>query len=53
VYSLYVQPQAWLPVGLIQKRIRREVVTNLQAVRAYSETLHLRQAAADQPAPSS
>ena len=40
VYSLFVQPQAWLPVGLIQNRISREVVTNLQAVRDYAQALY-------------
>lgn len=39
-YTLYVKPQSWLPVGLIQNRISREVVANLQAVRAHSERLH-------------
>ena len=38
-YSLFVQPQAWLPVRLIQDRIEREVVKNLQAVCAHSERL--------------
>lgn len=39
-YSLYVQPQAWLPVKLIQNRIEREVVKNLAAVAIYSEQQH-------------
>ena len=39
-YSLYVQPQSWLPVRLIQSRIQNEVVSNLQAVRTHSEKLH-------------
>lgn len=39
-YSLYVQPQAWLPVKLIQNRIEREVVKNLAAVAVYSEQQH-------------
>jgi hypothetical protein len=40
VYCLHVRPQAWLPVGLIQDRISREVVTNLRAVRRHVEVLH-------------
>jgi hypothetical protein len=42
-YSLYVQPQAWLPVALIQNRIEKEVAKNLEAVRAHAEYLHTRQ----------
>lgn len=38
-YSLYVMPQAWLPVGLIQGRIEKEVKQNLAAVRKYAESL--------------
>jgi hypothetical protein len=37
VYALYVRPQPWLPVGLIQDRISREVVSNLQAVQRHTE----------------
>lgn len=37
-YSLYVRPKQWLPVGLIESRIGREVVTNLSSVAAYVET---------------
>ncbi|MEW5307566.1 MAG: hypothetical protein WDW36_009954 [Sanguina aurantia] len=36
-YSLYVQPQPWLPAGLIQGRIEKEIVRNLEAVRAHTE----------------
>jgi len=36
-YSLYVQPQAWLPVRLIQSRIENEVVKNLGAVRDHAQ----------------
>jgi hypothetical protein len=39
-YALYVKPMPWLPVGLIQKRIEKEVITNLKAVRRHSEKLH-------------
>ncbi len=45
-YSLYVQPQAWLPVRLVQSRIQLEVASNLQAVRSHSEMLHQQAAAA-------
>jgi len=36
-YSVFVQPQAFLPVGLIQGRISRDVATNLKSVRAHAE----------------
>lgn len=36
-YSLFVQPHVWLPVGLIQDRIEREIVANLVAVRDHVE----------------
>lgn len=45
-YSLYVQPQAWLPVGIIQSRIEKEVVRNLDAVRKYAEQLQSKRMAA-------
>lgn len=38
-YTLYVKPREWLPVGLIQDRIEREVLRNLEAVRQYSQQL--------------
>lgn len=43
-YSLFVQPQKWLPVGLIQSRIRAEILKNLDAVRRESERVHALQA---------
>lgn len=46
VYALYVRPQPWLPVGLIQDRIAREVVANLQAVQRHTERLHLERSGA-------
>ena len=36
-YALYVRPQPWLPVHLVQARIRAEVAANLEAVRAHTE----------------
>jgi ribosome-associated toxin RatA of RatAB toxin-antitoxin module len=36
-YAVFVQPQAFLPVGLIQGRISRDVATNLKSVRAHAE----------------
>jgi hypothetical protein len=44
-YALYVQPKAWLPVGLIQDRIEKEVVRNLGAVKRHAEQLHATSAA--------
>lgn len=43
-YALYVMPQRWLPVGLIQSRIEREVAANLDAVRRHAERLAARAA---------
>ncbi|KAJ9509341.1 dehydrase and lipid transport-domain-containing protein [Haematococcus lacustris] len=40
-YSLYVQPQTWLPVGLIQSRIEKEVFKNLDAVRVHAERVSM------------
>lgn len=40
IYSLYVRPQSWLPVALIQHRIRKEIVANLKAVQQHSEQRH-------------
>ncbi|KXZ44564.1 hypothetical protein GPECTOR_65g182 [Gonium pectorale] len=37
-YALFVKPQAWLPVALIQGRIENEVLRNLEAVSRYSES---------------
>eukprot|EP00798_Chlamydomonas_sp_ICE-L_P019745 gene19745-26437_t len=39
-YSLYVQPKAWLPVGLLTNRIEKEVLRNLEAVQQHAEFLH-------------
>ncbi|PNW87072.1 hypothetical protein CHLRE_02g107750v5 [Chlamydomonas reinhardtii] len=39
-YALFVKPQAWLPVALIQGRIENEVVRNLEAVGKYAEAQH-------------
>lgn len=36
-YGLHVRPQRWLPVGLIQGRIKREVQSNLVAVKRHAE----------------
>lgn len=36
-YAVFVQPQAFLPVGLIQGRITKDVATNLKSVRAHAE----------------
>lgn len=44
-YVLYVMPQAWLPVGIIQDRIEKEVLRNLEAVAKQAITVaHGRQA---------
>ncbi|KAI8467286.1 MAG: hypothetical protein J3K34DRAFT_430906 [Monoraphidium minutum] len=50
VYSLFVRPQAWLPVGLIQNRISAEVVSNLRAVQQHTEQMHSLRAEAAAPA---
>lgn len=52
IYSLYVRPQAWLPVQLIQDRISREVVSNLRAVARHSEASHQRLVGSGAPAAS-
>jgi hypothetical protein len=36
-YAVYVQPQPWLPVALVQGRIEREIIANLRAVAAHAE----------------
>lgn len=41
-YAVYVQPQSWLPVQLVQSRIEKEVVRNLGAVRDHAERRHER-----------
>lgn len=38
-YSVFVRPQMWLPVQLIQSRIEGETQRNLVAVRLHSEAL--------------
>jgi hypothetical protein len=52
-YSLYVQPQAWLPVALIQNRIEKEVTNNLKAVRKYAEQLYRQSGRRRSASPSS
>jgi hypothetical protein len=43
-YALHVQPQAWMPVRMVQGRIVGEVKVNLTAVRQHSEQAYLRTA---------
>lgn len=38
-YALYVQPQKWLPVKLIQGRITNQVVANLSCVQSHAESI--------------
>ena len=38
-YALFVKPQVWLPVRLIQGRIQGEISAILCAVRQHSEAL--------------
>jgi hypothetical protein len=45
-YAVYVLPQKWLPVGIVQGRISSDIGKNLAAVRAHAEKLHGRGAAA-------
>lgn len=40
-YALYVKPQSWLPVTIIQGRIEREVTRNLEAVCKHAEACHV------------
>jgi hypothetical protein len=53
-YAVYVQPQPWLPVALVQGRIEREIMANLRAVAAYAEgqAVPLESSAAEGPAGS-
>lgn len=37
-YALFVRPHPWLPVGLIQSRVQKEVAANLRAVGTYVES---------------
>jgi len=39
-YAAQVRPQPWLPVNLIQNRIRREIEDNLKAVRNEAERVY-------------
>ncbi|KAF5829951.1 dehydrase and lipid transport-domain-containing protein, partial [Dunaliella salina] len=43
-YALYVKPQRWLPVRLIQNRIEKEVLRNLGALRDYAQEAYLKSA---------
>lgn len=52
-YALYVQPQAWLPVGIIQNRIEAEVLRNLDAVRKHAEGLGKQQSDSSSASPLS
>ncbi|CAL5228575.1 g11732 [Coccomyxa viridis] len=45
-YSLFVRPQIWLPVRLVQGRIENEIKANLSAVRLYAESKHAKQGSA-------
>ena len=36
-YSVFIRPQLWLPVGLIQGRISTEAKNNLRAVKRHAE----------------
>lgn len=36
-YSVFIRPQLWLPVGLIQGRISTEAKNNLKAVKHHAE----------------
>ncbi|KAK9818998.1 hypothetical protein WJX74_000169 [Apatococcus lobatus] len=40
-YCVFVRPQVWLPVALVQARIRGEIAANLQAVGRHSERIFL------------
>ncbi|KAK9902244.1 hypothetical protein WJX75_009271 [Coccomyxa subellipsoidea] len=39
-YALFVRPQIWLPVRLVQGRIESEIKNNLAAVRSHTERLY-------------
>ena len=43
-YSLFVRPQPWLPVHLVERRIRAEICANLAAVRAHVQGVARRRA---------
>ena len=40
-YALFVRPQVWLPVRLIQGRIQQEIGANLSAVQQHAEAVWL------------
>lgn len=42
-YALFVRPQIWLPVRLVQGRIEQEIKNNLAAVRQHTEALYSRE----------
>jgi hypothetical protein len=44
-YAVFVKPMPWLPVGLIQNRIEKEIITNLRAVQKHAEGLMKRRGA--------
>ena len=56
-YSLFVRPAGWLPVALVEARIKGEIKANLAAVRDFVERRQLRQrqqqAAAEEDSSSS
>ncbi|KAL0024077.1 hypothetical protein WJX79_004144 [Trebouxia sp. C0005] len=39
-YALFVRPQVWLPIRLIQNRVENEIKNNLTAVQRHSEALY-------------
>ncbi len=41
-YALFVRPQQWMPIALIQSRIEGEVVNNLTAVRNHAQQMVVR-----------
>ncbi|BDA51073.1 hypothetical protein COCOBI_17-2930 [Coccomyxa sp. Obi] len=44
-YALFVRPQLWLPVRLVQGRIENEIKNNLAAVQRHTEGLYVRRIA--------
>lgn len=46
-YALFVRPQIWLPVRLVQGRIEQEIKNNLAAVRQHAEALYSRERVLD------
>lgn len=49
-YTLFVRPQPWLLVGLIEQRVQDEIAANLAAVKAHVEA---QMAAGARPPPPS